>query len=85
MVRALARHARGRWFESNVAHTFSLLWTGVIHSDLERGFIRAEVTYYDDLIAYGSLANARQHGALRVEGKEYIVRDGDIINVRFNV
>lgn len=58
---------------------------GVIHSDLERGFIRAEVVHYDDLMQYGSLANARQHGALHVEGKEYILRDGDIFHVRFNV
>ena len=58
---------------------------GTIHSDLERGFIRAEVTHYADLMKYGSQANAKQHGALRVEGKEYIVQDGDIINVRFNV
>ncbi len=58
---------------------------GTIHSDLERGFIRAEVTHYDDLMEHGSLANAKQHGVLRVEGKEYIVLDGDIINVRFNV
>lgn len=58
---------------------------GVIHSDLERGFIRAEVVHYDDLMKYGSLSEARQHGALHVEGKEYLVRDGDIVNVRFNV
>ncbi|PIE34346.1 redox-regulated ATPase YchF [candidate division KSB3 bacterium] len=58
---------------------------GVIHSDLERGFIRAEVTRFDDFLEHGTLANARQHGALRVEGKEYVVKDGDIINVRFNV
>ncbi len=58
---------------------------GTIHSDLERGFIRAEVISYDDMIKYETLANARQHGALRLEGKEYIVLDGDIINVRFNV
>ncbi len=58
---------------------------GVIHSDLERGFIRAEVVHYDDLMKYDSLANARQHGALHVEGKEYILQDGDIFHVRFNV
>ena len=58
---------------------------GAIHSDLERGFIRAEVTHYDDLMQHGSLSSARQHGVLHVEGKEYIVQDGDIINVRFNV
>jgi GTP-binding protein YchF len=66
-------------------NTKALKAAGVIHSDLERGFIRAEITSYDDLLKYGSLANARHHGAVRVEGKEYIVQDGDILNVRFNV
>jgi ribosome-binding ATPase len=58
---------------------------GVIHSDLERGFIRAEVVHYDDLIAAGGLPEARKHGTLRMEGKTYIVKDGDVINVLFNV
>jgi GTP-binding protein YchF len=58
---------------------------GVIHSDMERGFIRAEVIHYDELIKYGALANAKLHGVVRVEGKDYLVQDGDIINVRFNV
>ncbi len=58
---------------------------GKIHSDIERGFIRAEVTGYDDFIAAGSMAKARDAGTVRLEGKEYIVRDGDIINFRFNV
>jgi hypothetical protein len=58
---------------------------GVIHSDLARGFIRAEVVAYDDLIAAGSLAAAKERGALRLQGKDYIVRDGDILNIRFNV
>ncbi len=58
---------------------------GVIHSDLARGFIHAEVIGYDDLMAAGSMATARQKGLLRLEGKEYIVRDGDILNIRFNV
>src|SRR5262245_52287559 len=56
-----------------------------IHSDLERGFIRAEVVHYDDFIAAGSEAKARHEGKLRLEGKEYVVRDGDIINFRFAV
>jgi hypothetical protein len=55
---------------------------GRIHSDLERGFIRAEVVHYDDFIALGSEARARQEGKLRLEGKEYVVRDGDILNIR---
>jgi GTP-binding protein YchF len=58
---------------------------GVIHSDLARGFIRAEVTHYDDLIAYGSTAKARDAGKLRLEGKEYPVQDGDVMLIRFNV
>jgi ribosome-binding ATPase len=56
-----------------------------IHSDLARGFIRAEVVTYDDLIACGSLAEARKRGLLRSEGKTYPVRDGDVIEVLFNV
>jgi ribosome-binding ATPase YchF (GTP1/OBG family) len=58
---------------------------GVIHSDLERGFIRAEVIPYTEFLAYGTMAKAKQHGVFRVEGKEYLVQDGDIITVRFNV
>jgi len=58
---------------------------GKIHSDIERGFIRAEVVAFDDLAAAGSMARAREKGLLRLEGKEYIVKDGDIINFRFNV
>jgi GTP-binding protein YchF len=58
---------------------------GAIHSDLERGFIRAEVTSYDDLIKAGSSAIAKEKGWMRLEGKEYVVRDGDVILFRFNV
>lgn len=58
---------------------------GVIHSDLARGFIRAEVIHYDDLIASGSLARAREAGKLRLEGKDYPVQDGDVLLIRFNV
>ncbi len=58
---------------------------GEIHSDLERGFIRAEVIHYADHIKHGTIAEARKHGALRLEGKEYPVLDGDIMNIRFNV
>ncbi|MBE0599337.1 MAG: redox-regulated ATPase YchF [Desulfuromonadales bacterium] len=58
---------------------------GKIHSDIERGFIRAEVVAYDDFIANGSMAAAREKGAVRLEGKTYEVKDGDIINFRFNV
>ncbi len=58
---------------------------GVIHSDFERGFIRAEVVSYDDLAAAGSMAAVRERGQLRLEGKEYVVRDGDVMHFRFNV
>jgi ribosome-binding ATPase YchF (GTP1/OBG family) len=58
---------------------------GVIHSDFERGFIAAETIHYDDLVALGSFAKAREAGKLRMEGKDYIVRDGDVIVFRFNV
>ena len=58
---------------------------GTIHSDLQKGFIRAETIAYADLIAMGSMAEARKHGKLRLEGKEYLVQDGDILNIRFNV
>ena len=56
---------------------------GEIHSDIQRGFIRAEVVAYDALIARGSMAACREHGEVRLEGKEHIVQDGDIINFRF--
>jgi ribosome-binding ATPase len=58
---------------------------GAIHSDLERGFIRAEVISYDDLIKTGSPAAAKERGWMRLEGKEYVVQDGDVILFRFNV
>jgi ribosome-binding ATPase YchF (GTP1/OBG family) len=58
---------------------------GVIHSDIERGFIRAETVSYDDLVAAGSWAAARERGTLRLEGRDYVVRDGDVILFRFNV
>jgi len=58
---------------------------GAIHSDLARGFIRAEVVSYEDLISAGSLLEARTRGRLRLEGKDYVVQDGDILNIRFNV
>ena len=58
---------------------------GVIHTDFERGFIKAEVFHYDDLMKHKSEAAIRDAGALRLEGKEYIVRDGDIMHFRFAV
>lgn len=58
---------------------------GVIHSDFERGFIAAEVTHFDELVRLGSFAKAREAGRLRIEGKEYVVQDGDVVEFRFNV
>ncbi|MGS2665508.1 redox-regulated ATPase YchF [Corynebacterium glucuronolyticum] len=58
---------------------------GVIHSDFERGFIKAEIVSYDELIESGSMAEARAHGKVRQEGKDYIMRDGDIVEFKFNV
>ena len=58
---------------------------GKIHTDFERGFIRAEIVNYDDLVELGSVAAARDKGLVRLEGKDYIMRDGDVVNFRFNV
>ncbi|MCK8826854.1 redox-regulated ATPase YchF [Natroniella acetigena] len=58
---------------------------GVIHSDMERGFIRAEVVSYQELIGAGSFAQAREAGTLRLEGKDYIIKDGDVCHFKFNV
>ncbi|MCD8212667.1 MAG: redox-regulated ATPase YchF, partial [Campylobacter sp.] len=58
---------------------------GVIHNDFERGFIRAEVISYDDYIAYGGEAGAKEAGKMRLEGKDYVVIDGDVMHFRFNV
>jgi len=58
---------------------------GVIHSDLQRGFIKADVIRWDELLEYGSLAAARTKGKVRLEGKEYLVHDGDVLEIRFNV
>ncbi|MCU9613473.1 redox-regulated ATPase YchF [Caldibacillus lycopersici] len=58
---------------------------GIIHSDFEKGFIRAETVSYDDLMEYGSMNAAKEAGKVRLEGKEYVVQDGDIMHFRFNV
>ncbi|MBI2340166.1 MAG: DUF933 domain-containing protein, partial [Deltaproteobacteria bacterium] len=58
---------------------------GKIHSDFEKGFIRADVYHYDDLLKYGSEQKVQEAGLMRLEGKEYVVRDGDIMHFRFNV
>ena len=58
---------------------------GTVHTDMERGFIRAEVVGYEALIRSGGMAAARKEGLLRLEGKDYVVADGDLITIRFNV
>ena len=58
---------------------------GKIHTDFERGFIRAEIVAFDDLMACGSLAAAKEKGLMRSEGKEYVMQDGDVTLFRFNV
>ena len=58
---------------------------GKIHTDFERGFIRAEVVHFDDLVACGSMTAAKEKGLVRSEGKEYVMKDGDIVLFRFNV
>jgi hypothetical protein len=58
---------------------------GVIHTDFERGFIRAEVASYDDFVAHKGELGAKEAGKLRLEGKDYVVRDGDVVHFRFNV
>jgi len=58
---------------------------GVIHTDFQRGFIKAEVVGYDDLVAAGSMAEARARGKVRIEGKDYVMQDGDVVEFRFNV
>src|SRR5678809_1180103 len=58
---------------------------GVIHTDFERGFIKAETVAYEDLVKCGSVASAREKGLYRMEGKEYVVQDGDVLLFKFNV
>ncbi len=58
---------------------------GKIHSDMERGFIRAEVYHYDDLVACGSEAKVKEKGLFRLEGKEYVIKEADVVYFRFNV
>nr|MDT0664884.1 DUF933 domain-containing protein [Micromonospora sp. DSM 115978] len=58
---------------------------GVIHTDFQRGFIKAEIVSFDDLVAAGSMAAARAAGRVRIEGKDYVMADGDVVEFRFNV
>ena len=76
------KEARGWYLKSGLP---VIKAAGKIHSDMERGFIRAEVVNYEDFAKYGAIHKAREAGMLKVEGKDYIVKDGDIINIRFNV
>ena len=89
---------RWLWFRCNPPppHTEAHAWAlpkgslapqaaGTIHSDFERGFIRAETIAYEDYVACGSEAEAKANGKMRVEGKEYVVNDGDIFVFRYNV
>jgi ribosome-binding ATPase YchF (GTP1/OBG family) len=89
-------HRLGRRTFLTTGDTESRAWTfragakapecaGVIHSDLQRGFIRAEVIEWEELLAIGSWAKAKEQGKLRVEGKDYEVADGDVLEIRFNV
>jgi ribosome-binding ATPase YchF (GTP1/OBG family) len=58
---------------------------GVIHTDFQRGFIKAEIVSFDDLVSNGSMVAAKAAGKVRMEGKEYVMRDGDVVEFRFNV
>jgi ribosome-binding ATPase len=57
----------------------------VIHTDFQKGFIKAEVVSFDDLVEAGSMAEAKARGKVRIEGKEYVMHDGDVVEFRFNV
>ena len=56
---------------------------GAVHTDMQRGFVRAEVIAWDELVGAGGFAGARERGTLRVEGRDYVVRDGDVVHIRF--
>jgi GTP-binding protein YchF len=95
-VAEAAYRALGRWTFFTTGEKETRAWTfragakapecaGAIHSDLQRGFIRAEVVHWDELLELGSWAAAREAGKLRVEGKDYEVKDGDVVEIRFNV
>ena len=86
VARTQLRHNDRR--KSNLAHiggSTGPQCAGKIHSDFERGYIRAEVISYNDFVAAGSEVKAKENGKMRTEGKEYIMDDGDIVHFRFNV
>ena len=70
---------------SITAGTTALKAAGKIHTDIKRGFIRAEVIGWDELLKSGSIAEARKHGILRLEGKNYVIQDGDVVTFLFNI
>jgi hypothetical protein len=70
---------------SITAGTVAQIAAGKIHSDIQRGFIRAEIVAYDDFIRVGTMAEAKKQGVLRLEGKTYVMKDGDIAQFLFNV
>ena len=77
-------------YKETRAWTIHQGWTapqaaGVIHTDFQRGFIKAEIVSFDDLIAAGSMAAAKAAGKVRMEGKDYVMADGDVVEFRFNV
>ncbi len=76
------KEARGWFLKSGLPAVEA---AGKIHSDIKRGFIRAETFHFEDLVKYGTLAKIREAGLLRLEGKEYIVKDGDVLTFRFNI
>jgi ribosome-binding ATPase YchF (GTP1/OBG family) len=76
------KEARAWTFESGITAPAA---AGIIHTDFEKGFIRAEVISYDDYLNIGSEAKIKELGKMRLEGKEYIVKDGDVMHFRFNV
>ena len=65
--------------------THAVKAAGKVHSDIERGFIRAEIARYQDLVTLGSMHAIKEKGLLKIEGKDAIIEDGDIVNFRFNV
>ena len=65
--------------------TTAKLAAGAVHTDMERGFIRAEVVSFDNLVRCKTIAHSREEGLLQIEGKDYVVQDGDVITFRFNV
>ncbi len=91
----LPRHSPGH-FKTVCAGKETRAWTirkgwtapqaaGVIHTDFQRGFIKAEVVSFDELVAAGSMAEAKSRGKVRIEGKDYVMADGDVVEFRFNV